>query len=49
MTHAMYQSQDDPGNVEDGNSTNLRDAGANHLFPFLWGGGAEDGLDDQHI
>lgn len=49
MTHAMYQSQDDPGNVDDGNSTNRKDAGAKYLFPFLWRGGAEDQLDDQHI
>lgn len=49
MPKPMYQSQDDPGDVEDGNSPNMRDASAKSLSPFLWGGDAKDGLDDQHV
>lgn len=31
MPKPMYQSQDDPGDVEDGNSPNVRDASAESL------------------
>lgn len=49
MAKAMYQSQDDPGDIEDGNSTNVRDTGTKGFLPLFWGGNAEDGLDDQHV
>lgn len=49
VTKVMDQSQNDPRDVENGSSTNMRDTGAKRLLPLLWGGNAEDGLDDEHI
>ena len=49
MPKPMYQSQDDPGDVEDGNSTDVGNAGVEGFLPALYGGDAEDRSDDQDI